>query len=233
MLAEMFHKIMDKMNLTKLDQFEIENIEDVLPMFEETFKIKLENEETEKINTFSEFSDLIISKIKFENDNLCTSQRAFYKFRKALENENIIDRNQIYPNTELKSIFSKKKRRKNLKSIEQILGYELDVLAPSQITINILFFTFVLSFISLFFAWKIALIGISISVLGFYLTKYTNRLDKQTVRGLIERNTAQHYFKIRNNPNSFNRNEFKAVILEWFSENAGIEKEKLKNRSFI
>lgn len=221
------------MNSTKLDQFEIENIEDVLPMFEQTFKIKLKNEETEKINNFSEFSDLIISKIEFENDNLCTSQRAFYKFRKALENENIIDRNQIYPNTELKSIFSKKNRRKKVKRVEQILGYKLDVLAPSQITVNILFFTFVLSFIGLFFAWKIALIGISISVLGFYLTKYTNRLEKHTVRGLIEKNTAQHYFKIRNSENSFNRNEFKAVILEWFSENAGIEKEKLKNSSFI
>ena len=32
------------MNSTKLHQFEIENIEDVLPMFEETFKIKLETE---------------------------------------------------------------------------------------------------------------------------------------------------------------------------------------------
>ena len=223
-LAEMLNKIMGKMNSTKLDQFEIENIEDVLPMFEETFKIKLETEETEKINNFSEFSDLIISKIKFENDSLCTSQRAFYKFRKALENENIINKNKISPNTELKSIFSKKNRRKKVKSVEQILGYELDVLAPSQLTINILFFTLVLSFIGLFFVWKIALIGISISLFGYYLTKYTNRLDKQTVRELIERNTAQHYFKIRNNENSFNRNEFKAVILEWFSENAGIEK---------
>ena len=229
----MLNKIMGKMNSTKFDQFEIENIEDVLPMFEETFKIKLETEETEKINNFSEFSDLIISKIKFENDSLCTSQRAFYKFRKALENENIINKNQISPNTELKSIFSKKNRRKKVKSVEQILGYELDVLAPSQLTINILFFTLVLSFIGLFFVWKIALIGISISLFGYYLTKFTNRLDKQTVRELIERNTAQHYFKIRNNENSFNRNEFKAVILEWFSENAGIEKEKLKNSSFI
>ena len=41
------------MNTTKLDQFEIENIEDVLPMFEETFKIKLENNETEKLNDFN------------------------------------------------------------------------------------------------------------------------------------------------------------------------------------
>jgi uncharacterized membrane protein len=47
-LAEMIHKIMDKMNSTKLDQFEIENIEDVLPMFEETFKIKLENEQIKR-----------------------------------------------------------------------------------------------------------------------------------------------------------------------------------------
>jgi len=63
------------MNTTKLDQFEIENIEDVLPMFEETFKIKFENDETEKLNDFNEFSDLIISKMNLENDNLCTSQR--------------------------------------------------------------------------------------------------------------------------------------------------------------
>lgn len=40
-LAEMFPKIVHNMKTTKLDQFEIENIEDVLPMFEETFKIKL------------------------------------------------------------------------------------------------------------------------------------------------------------------------------------------------
>ena len=220
------------MNTTKLDQFEIENIEDVLPMFEETFKIKLENEETEKLKNFSEFSDLIISKVELENNDLCTSQKAFYQFRKALELKGIIDRNQINPNTELKNIFSKKDRRKNINSVEKKLGYKIEILVPSQITINILFFTFVVSFIGLFFAWKISIFGILISVLGFYLTKYTNRLDKQTVRELIEKNTAQNYFKIRNNENTFNRNEFKSVILEWFSENAGIDKEKLRNGTF-
>ena len=79
------------MNTTKLDQFEIENIEDVLPMFEETFKIKFKNDETEKLNDFNEFSDLIISKMNLENDNLCTSQRAFYQFRNAIKTEKIID----------------------------------------------------------------------------------------------------------------------------------------------
>lgn len=221
------------MNTTKLDQFEIENIEDVLPLFEETFKIKLKNEEIEKLNNFSEFSDLIISKVKFESDNLCTSQKAYYQFRKALETENILTNERIYPNTDLKIIFPKKNRRKNVKKIEGILGYKIDILKPSQIIINILFFLFIFSFIGLFFIWKIGILGIIISIFGFYLTKFTSRLDKQNVRELIEKNTAQNYFKIRNNEHSFNRNEFKAIILEWFSENAGIEKEKLRNGIFV
>lgn len=220
------------MNTTKLDQFEIENIEDVLPMFEETFKIKLENDETEKLNDFNEFSDLIISKMNLENDNICTSQRAFYQFRNAIKTEKIIDINQIKPETDLKTIFPKRNRRKILNRIEYQLGYKIEVLAPSQITINILFFSFVISFIGLFFNWKIAIFGILFSVLGFYLAKFTNRLDKRTVREVIEKNTAQNYFKIRNSENTFNKNEFKDVILEWFSENAGIDKEKLRNSTF-
>ncbi len=220
------------MNTTKLDQFEIENIEDILPMFEETFKIKLENDETEKLNDFNEFSELIISKMNLENDNLCTSQRAFYQFRNAVKTEKIINRNEIKPETDLKTIFPKRNRRKVLKRIENQLGYKIEVIAPSQITINILFFSLVISFIGLFINWKIAIFGILISVLGFYLTKFTNRLDKRTVREIIEKNTAQNYFKIRNSENTFNKIEFKDVILEWFSENAGIDKEKLRNSTF-
>ena len=220
------------MNTTKLDQFEIENIEDVLPMFEETFKIKFENDETEKLNDFNEFSDLIISKMNLESDNLCTSQRAFYQFRNALETEKLIDRILIKPETDLKTIFPKRNRRKILNRIENQIGYKIGILAPSQITINILFFSFVISFVGLFINWKIAIFGMLISIFGFYLTKFTNRLDKRTVREFIEKNTAQNYFKIRNNENTFNKNEFKDVILEWFSENAGIDKEKLRNSKF-
>src|SRR5690625_1911730 len=138
------------MNTTKLDQFEIENIEDVLLMFEETFKIKFENDENEKLNDFNEFSDLINSKINLENDNLCTSQRTFYQFRNAIKTEKIIDINQIKPETDLKTIFPKRNRRKILKQIENQLGYKIEVLAPSQITINILFFSFIIYYVDLF-----------------------------------------------------------------------------------
>ena len=84
------------MKVYKLDQYEIENIEDCLPMFEETFKIKFDNKETEKLSNFEEFSELIFSKLKFENDNLCTTQRAFYQFRNALTTEKITNTIIIY-----------------------------------------------------------------------------------------------------------------------------------------
>src|SRR5690606_41188173 len=119
-----------------------------------------------------------------------------------------------------------------IKRNENQISYKIEVIAPSQITINILFFSLIISFIGLFTNWKIATFGILISVLGFYLSKFSNRLDKRTVREIIEKNTAQNYFKIRNNENTFNKNEFKDVILEWFSENAGIDKEKLRNSKF-
>src|SRR5690625_7471474 len=131
--------------------------------------------------------------MKLENDNLCTSQRAFYQFRNAIKTEKIIDINQIKPEADLKTIFPKRNRRKILKRIENQLGYKIEVLAPSQITINILFFSFVISFVGLFINWKIAIFGILISVLGFYLTKFTNRLDKRSEEHRVGKNTAQNY----------------------------------------
>jgi len=220
------------MKVNKLDRFEIEDLEDSLALFEKTFNIKLENTETQKLKNFDEFCDLIISKFKAESNNLCTSQRAFYQFRKALKTENIINSTSISPNTDLKIIFPKKNRIRNIRKVEKHLGYKLEALKPSQMTINFLFFLLILSIISLFFVWKIAIFGILISFTGFYLTKFTNRLDKKTIRELIEKTTAQNYFQIRNAENSINKSEFKTVILEWFSENAGIKKEKLKYGNF-
>lgn len=220
------------MESNKLNLFEIEDIEDCLPMFEEVFKIKLKNEETERVKSFDEFCDLIISKYNFENNSLCTSQRAFYQFRKALEVENITKSTNISPKTDLKNVLPRRNRIKNIRKVEKQLGYKLEVLQASQITINVLFYMLIISLIGLFFVWKIAVYGILVSVLGFYLIKFTNRIDKKTVRELMEKNTAQNYFKIRNSENSINKSEFKAVILEWFSENAGIEKEKLKYGNF-
>jgi hypothetical protein len=216
----------------RLNQYEIEDIEDCLAIFEQRFQIKLENIETQKLNTFSAFSELIVSKIKFKTDNICTTQRAFYQFRKALAAENVSNLNQIRPSTDLESIFPKKNRRKMIKNIERTLGYEIAALAPSQLTSNILFFGLVFSIIGLFVAWQISIFGVLFSIIGLYFTKFTNRLDKQNLRTLIEKYSTEHYLTIRSGAHSFNPFEFKTVILEWFSENTGIPKEKLRQATF-
>lgn len=221
------------MKAIKLDASEIENIEDCIPLFEDAFQIKLENSETEKLQSFNEFSDLIISKFTLEHNEMCTTQKAFYQFRKAINEAGISKVNNIHPDSELKDIFPRRNRIKNIKSIEEKMELKFEILKPSQTMINILFFLLVLSIIGLFFIWKIALYGIFISFLGYYLTRFTKRLDRKTTRELIEKITVENYFHLRNYDNTINKTELKPLIVEWFSEYAGIRKEKLEFATFV
>ena len=56
------------MKNNKLDNYEIENIEDCIPTIEEMYQFKFENGETEKVKNFDEFCDLIITKVNFTRD---------------------------------------------------------------------------------------------------------------------------------------------------------------------
>ena len=53
----------------KLNQFELENIEDCLDEFEKKFNIKFEDEEKQKLTSFDEFCELAISKIQLEKSD--------------------------------------------------------------------------------------------------------------------------------------------------------------------
>jgi len=108
------------------------------------------------------------------------------------------------------------------------MGFKFEILNPHQYIINIFVILFGLSIFGLFFVWKIAIFGIMISILGFYSFKFTKRLEIKTVRELIEKITVLNYLAIRNQKNTVNKSELKTVIINWFSENAGIEGEKLK-----
>lgn len=212
-----------------LNQIDLEDINDSLPIFEKHFKIKLGDDEIKHLKNFDEFCNVIISKFELDEKKLCTSQRAFYQFKRALEAEKINNGANISPDTNLKDLFPKKNRIKTILRIEKQLGYQLELLQPSQSLVNSLFYLFVLSLIGLFFNWEIAIYGILSSIfLGFYFTKFSKRLDKKCVRELIEKTTAMHYFQIRNTAGLINQNEFKLIIINWFAEHTGIEKKKLE-----
>ena len=87
--------------------------------------------------------------------------------------------------------------------------------------------------IFLFINFKIGILGILISISGFYLCSlFGKELEIKTLKELIEKITSENYLKVRTQKNTVNKSELKNIITDWFVENAGIEKEKLTTASF-
>ena len=221
------------MKTNKLDVYELENIEDCISEIEKMYNFKFENNELESVKSFEEFCNLIVEKIDSKNVENCTSQQAFYKLRKSLIETKIIEKENLKTETELKTLFPRKSRKALIGKVENEIKFKLDILkAPDFVTIPLLIIGIV-SFVLLFFYFKIAVLGISISVFGFYLCKwFGNELNVKTVKELVEKITSENYLAVRSQENTINKTELKKIITDWISENAGIEKEKLINARF-
>lgn len=221
------------MTTKKLDKYEIENIEDLIPEIEKMYNFTFENEELINAKNFNDFAELIIGKIDLENVESCTTQQAFYKLRKSISELGILEKNKLNTETKLNEIFPRKNRRKIVKRLEENIGFKLNIISPPLILFNSLLVIGIVSFLLLFIKLKIGIIGLGISTLGFYLsTKYGKEIQLNSVRELVEKITNENYLNIRTERNTINRKELKKVILEWVSENSGIKKEKLINSTF-
>ena len=112
----------------KLENIDIEDIEDLLGEVEKSFNIKFVGNELIGVKNFGELSDHIINKIQLENSDDCTSQQAFYKLRNVISKELEIDQKEITRQRKLEELFPKKVRRSNLKKLEQKLDFKLKIL---------------------------------------------------------------------------------------------------------
>jgi ABC-type multidrug transport system fused ATPase/permease subunit len=221
------------MKTNKLDVYEIENIEDCISEIEKMYSFKFVDNELESIKNFEEFCDLIIEKINLRNVESCTSQQAFYKLRNSLTETKLITKENLNIETELKKIFPRKNRKELIEKVENELKMKLDIIkAPDFITTSLLIIG-IASFVLLFIYWKIALVGISISVLGFYLCKwFGNELKVKSVKELVEKITSENYLEVRREKNTINKTELKKILTNWISENSFIKKDKLINATF-
>ena len=221
------------MKLNTLDTEEIENIEDCIPQIEKMYHFRFEKGELEILNSYEEFCNLIITKIKFENIEDCSTQQAFYKIRNSIVEENIFEKNNIKLSTELKNIFPRKNRIELVKRVEKNIGFNLDILRPPEIIYYSLMLILIISFIILFINWKIGFVSIAITVFGFYCCKWFGKeFEVDNVKELVEKITSENYLEIRRQKNTVNKSELKDLITNWFVENAGIEKERLLIANF-
>ena len=216
-----------------LDIYEIENIEDCIPSIEEMYKFKFEEGETQSVKNFDEFCDLILAKIDFDNIESCTTQQAFYKLRNSLIEMNISEKEKIKPETKLKELFPRKSRIKLVKRVENNIGFKLNILLPPKFIFYALVLLSITSLIFLFINFKFGILGIVISIFGFYLCSWFGKeLEIETLKELVEKITSENYLKVRTRKNTVNKSELKIIITNWFVENAGIERERLITATF-
>jgi acyl carrier protein len=216
----------------ELSDIELQDIVDLLIKVEESFSIKFVDNELKEIATFGQLCDQIISKIELENTNDCTSQQAFYKLTNAISEELNLDKKSITPSTSLDIILPIKHRRVSLKKIENHIGFKLNVLRPPHWVTGFLAITFLLSFILIFIKWKIGLLGICFSIIGFWIANKTGTvLDQKTVGEVAEKMTRENYLKSRTNPSTFNKAEIENLLVEWFCKEFELDKNDLKRES--
>lgn len=212
----------------KLENIDPDDIEDLLVKVEKSFNIKFERNELAEVKNFGEMCDHIANKIELDNLDDCTSQQAFYKLRNAISSELKIDRPVITREQKLVDIFPRNTRRSNLKKLDVTLGFKLNILTPPNWQTFSLSTILLLSLIGFFFSWKFAVLGITFSILGFWLSaKTANEIKLETVGQLAEKMTRENYLKSRRNSKTFNRREIEKILIDWVSNEFDLEKRVL------
>jgi hypothetical protein len=214
----------------KLENIDIEDIEQVLQKVENTFEFRFENNELMNIKNFGELSDAIKNKITLEHKENCTTQQAFNKLRKIL----IFEFNEITPKTELSLIFPKRNRLKLIRKVENKLNFKLNITEPKRIYTNLLLLVLGMSILSFFYDYRIAIFGISIAFFGIWATnKLGKELNLENVGELAKKMKRENYLKSRRNSRTVNINEIEEIIIDLFSIELILNKSELTRKALI
>ena len=212
----------------KLEDYEAEDISDVIVKLEKSFCIKFDNKAFEVVKTFGELCDVVEANIRYDNQEDCTKQQAFYKIRKAISLTQLIRENQINLDTKLSDLFPRKNRRVQAREFQRQLGVKIKFLTYP----NWLALTFIIgllsSFVVFFFDWEIALSGTIFFILALKIADISGKdLEFETVKDLTEKAARANYVEMRRSKFSVNRNEILETIKAVFSNSLSIDKKHL------
>lgn len=222
-------------DITKLDNYEDEDIFDVVFKLEKSFGLKFEKDTFYTVKTFGDLCDIIASKVQGDNSEDCTTQQAFYKVRNAIAATQLIDKNSILPDTKLQDIFPKYERRQKIKELQIELGIPFGILDIKSWLGWTIFIGIVASLITFFFKWQLALSGLLFFIaVGWTANKFfAKEFELKTVRQLTEKLVRENYVDIRRSKGTINRQEILKVIIDTFSNDLDIDKAYLtKNDKF-
>lgn len=212
-------------DITKLDNYEAEDIGDVVLKLEKSFGLKFEKNTFISVKTFGDLCDIFESQITYVNQDDCTKQQAFYRIREAISLTQQVSQSEIILDSKLIDLFPRHNRRQKTGEFQDHLGIKVKILTYPDWVALIFGLGFLLSLIAFFFDWKIALSGI---IFFLFVTKIADKvgmtLAVQTVRQLVEKTAKENYGAVRRNTKTVNRKEILPTIIETFSSDLDIDK---------
>jgi len=212
-------------DITKLDNYEDEDILDVVLKLEKSFGLKFEKDAFYNVKTFGDLCDIFTDNLQGDNSNDCSTQQAFYKVRSAIAATRFIDKNLITLDTQLQVIFPRHKRRLRIKKLQDELGITLNILDIKSWLGWTIFIGIVASLIMFFFKWQFALTGLLLFIaVGWTANKFfAKEFELTTVRQLTEMLVRENYIDVRRRKGTINRQEILKIIIDTFSKDLDID----------
>jgi hypothetical protein len=211
--------------ISKLDDYEDEDIFDVVIKLEKSFGLKFDKNAFYHVKTFGDLCDVFESYINYEHRNDCTKQQAFYRVRDTIASTLKSSRDTIELDTKLAELFPSHNRRQKVKEFKRAVGTDIKILTyPNWLALTF-GISFLLSLVAFFFDWRIALSGIVFFIAAMMIAeKLGKTFDVQTVRELTEKLSREHYADIRRTKGTYNKQETLQIIIDTFSNALAIEK---------
>ncbi|MGZ3873752.1 MAG: hypothetical protein ACXVJD_12590 [Mucilaginibacter sp.] len=201
-------------NLNTVDP---EEMDDVLQKIQQSFDIRLANEDLEGVKTFGSLCDTILEKVKHKTSDSCTTQHAFYKLRNAINTTIAADKELIKPQTRLSAVFPRDTRLQVIAELEKEMGFKLNLLKPKGSVVFLFSLTLAVSFTGLFFYPAISGAGLLISAAGLMLAgKFGKEMHVKTLGDLAEKIAREHQLNCRRNASTVNRQEIAERVKELF-----------------
>lgn len=209
------------MNLNNIDP---EDIQDVLVKIERSFGFRFAENELAHVSTFGELCTVIENKMTGAPGHNCTTQQAFYRLRRGITAVTAIQRQHIFPDTDLRTVFPAGQRKRLVRRLNRQMGINTGLLhTPLWITCVILT-TLLLSLPLFLVSWWLTVAGIILAVVFSFTANLfaVPSLQPQTAGKLAEKIARENYVKIRG-PLPANKAEITPLIKEFFREELGLD----------
>src|SRR5690348_15368168 len=115
-------------DIIKLDNYDSEDIGDVIVKLEKSFGLEFNNDTFFKVKTFGDLCDVIEEHITYENRDDCTNQQAFYRIRAAISFTQLVNKSELTVESKLIDLFPRHNRRQKIREFQNYLGTKVKIL---------------------------------------------------------------------------------------------------------